>query len=491
MTTRPSRLLLLGIDSMNLGFVREHLDRLPTLRRLLAASAPRTLQSPADVASASVWPTFASGELPGHHGEYFPFQWDAATMSFRRTDRGPWADQFAYDPFWFRLARRGVPCVVFDAAHIGRSRDVPCVQIVNWSYQSSGAAFSDPPELLSELRRRFGRRPIGPEVPVPKKRRRTRALRDQLLRAVEAKGDAILWMAERQPWRFYLAAMYEVHRAGHNLWPVDAEFASEAEPDAMLEVYAATDRQLGRILERFDDGETAGVVFALSGMEANRAQNHFLPEVLARLSAAWRERGGGEAPPRPRASLVAALRRLAPFELQYHAARLLGERIQDWVVDRTLRGGLDWRTTPAFALSGGGEGYIRLNVRGRERDGCLDAVKVPEFAAWLEGELREIRVVPGGAPLVAEIVRLGERYPGPKASRLPDLAVRWAPAAPATRIASPTLGEIEARLETGRGGNHTADAFAIFWGPDPGAGIDSEVARVEDLSRYCERFFAP
>ena len=55
---------------------------------------------------------------------------------------------------------------------------------------------------------------------MPKKRGRMRAIRDQLLRATKAKSDAIIWLAESQEWDFFLAAMYELHRAGHNLWPV-------------------------------------------------------------------------------------------------------------------------------------------------------------------------------------------------------------------------------------------------------------------------------
>ena len=107
-------------------------------------------------------------------------------------------------PFWFGLAAKGFKCVIFDAAQINPRPEVPCVQIINWSYQSSAAAFSNPPELLKELRRRFGHRPIGPEVPVPKKRGRMRAIRDQLLRATKAKADAIIWLAEKSGMGFFL-----------------------------------------------------------------------------------------------------------------------------------------------------------------------------------------------------------------------------------------------------------------------------------------------
>ena len=487
----PARLVLLAIDSLNLDFARAHLDRLPVLARLLATGTLRPLVSTAEVMSASVWPTFGLGAPPGEHGEYFPFQWDATTMSFRRTDQGPWAEDFRFEPFWFRLAQQGVPCIALDPAHVSPSRDVPCPQVVNWSYQSSGAAFSHPPELLRELRRRFGHRPIGAEVPVPKGRRRARAIRDTLVRATRAKGDAMLWLAETLPWRLFFAAMFEVHRAGHNLWPVEAEFASDAEPDALLAVCEETDRQVGRLLERWDDGETAFVLFALSGMEPNRAQDHFLPAILARLGAAWSNGGAAVAGSARGFNPMGLLRHAVPYGLQYQAARLLGEDIQDWVVNRALVGGLDWEKTPAFAVATGSEGYIRLNLRGRERDGCLTPEAAPAFVRWLESELLAIRVEETGEPLVAEVVHVQERFPGPKAHRLPDLCLRWAPQAPATRIVSPTIGEIVARLETGRGGNHTPDAFALFCGAAPGKNGLPEVHRIEELARFAEACLAP
>jgi hypothetical protein len=81
------------------------------------------------------------------------------------------------------------------------------------------------------------------------------------------------------------------------------------------------------------------------------------------------------------------------------------------------------------------------------------------------------------------VIDLQEQFSGPRAHLLPDLAVLWAPREPATRVQSPTVGEIEARLQTGRGGNHTCDSFALFYGdtvPEDGA---PSVERIEDLSR--------
>ena len=246
-------------------------------------------------------------------------------MSFRRPDRGCWAQSFNFDPFWFALARKGFKVAVFDAGQINHQIKVPCVQIVNWSYQATGSASSNPPELLAEVRRRFGYRPIGPEVQVPKGRRQCNAIRDLLLRAVKAKADSIIWLAETQDWQFLLAGMYELHRAGHNLWPINDEFASDAAPDAMLDVYMEVDRQLARILNSINLMSTAVVIFALNGMDANRAQDHFLPEILNRLNGVYLSQVGKTCGKVGRFNIFGSLRKALPYAFQSWAARLMGE----------------------------------------------------------------------------------------------------------------------------------------------------------------------
>jgi predicted AlkP superfamily phosphohydrolase/phosphomutase len=303
------------------------------------------------------------------------------------------------------------------------------------------------------------------------------------LRAVKAKVDAISWLAETQDWQLLLAGMYELHRAGHNLWPVEGEFASDAPPDAMLDVYIQVDRQLARLFTHIDPNSTAVVIFALNGMEANRVQNHFLPEILKRLSAVYLSQFGKARPRAQRLEIFGGLRKTLPYTLQSWAAGLAGEQVQDWVVNRALTSGLDWAATPAFALYSGGEGFIRLNLRGRERLGCLDPNEANDFVSWLKCELMRISVVRSGEPLVAEIIDVRKRFAGPKAHLLPDLSIAWAPRQPERKIQSPAIGQIEAKLETGRGGTHTPDSFALFYGSAACDPALSQLVCIEDLSR--------
>ena len=476
------RLLMLGLDAVSLPFIRENGRHLPNLSGLLRHGKVRELRSSASHLSASVWPTFLSGKQPGEHGQYFPFQWSARHLRYLRVADPIWSEGFDCQPFWHRVARAGHPTIAFDIAHALHDERAPCLQITNWSYQSSGAAKASHPEVLENIRRRFGRRPIGPEVPVAKTARQCQAIRDQLIRAVRAKADATLHLMSR-PWRLFVTGWYEAHRAGHNLWPVEGSFGSEASPDAMLAVYAETDRQIGRILAALrpgDDGSSL-LLFALHGMEPNRAQDHFLPEILSRLNRLYLGHpANGSGKPDP-LNAMAFLRRALPPTLQYRAAGMLGERVQDWVVNRALVSGRDWSATPCFPILSGGEGLIRLNLMGRERPGHFEPAspEVDQFVLWLRERLMRVKVAATGEPLISNIIAVDEALPGSRRDFLPDLILEWAPEAPVDRVVSPDIGAIEVSLATGRGGNHNQSAFLIAHGDEA---LDRAVAPVEHIS---------
>lgn len=460
------RLLMLELDSLSLPFLRQHAEQLPTFRALLESGALVQTDTTADIASASVWPTFATGQLPGGHGHYFPFQWLAGEMRFCRSYAAAWKGALDYEPFWYALARRGVECIVLDAVQAVPHPNPPCLEINDWSAQSSGQPQASDPAVLAELRRRFGRRPIGMEITVAKSRRLSMSLQRQAIRSLRQKADAILWLGQARPWRFYLASIQDVHRAGHNLWPAAGEFASDVPEDALLNVYRVLDEQVGRILRAYDDGDTHIVLFTLNGMAPNRAQNHLLPQLLHRLNQLYLTGKRDRSVSRRRPGLMAALRDSLPARLQYSANRLLGERIQDWVVNREYTGGLDWTRTLSFAVPTGGEGLIRLNVRGRERAGALgpDGSCMTSYLEWLRERILAVRLSGSGKPLVSEFLLLRELYPGPRGDLLPDIALKWAPSAPANEIWSEDVGTICNRLTTGRGGNHTGEAFAFLAG---------------------------
>jgi predicted AlkP superfamily phosphohydrolase/phosphomutase len=138
---------------------------------------------------------------------------------------------------------------------------------------------------------------------------------------------------------------------------------------------------------------------------------------------------------------------------------------------------------PAFVLASDVVGYIRLNLRGREREGVVE----PSEAAGLLDRIAAGLATfadPDGAPSVAEVKRTSEVIaPGRRSDALPDLVVRWSdrPATGLDRVVSPEFGEVpRPGGGSGRSGNHTSDAWAVLTPASRGA--DRPDGRVVDLA---------
>ncbi len=486
------RLMMICIDAMSLAFVKANREQLPVFSGLLQEGAAREINSAGAHMSASVWPTFAAGADPGAHGHYFPFQWNPRKMRFESTLVPDLEAQVRFEPFWRRLAREGIKTIVLDTGVLLDPTGSPCLEVVNWSAQSSGHSVASEPDTLKELHRRFGRRPIGKEVPVPKSLSQSRQIRDQMIDALRRKNDAVLWLMQRPDWRLFIAGFFEVHRAGHNLLAVEGDFGSETDADALLDVYKAQDREIGRLIDAAKDGRTTLALFSLHGMAPNRAQDHFIDEMLARLNAAYLAEHSAAPHPRTAPNLMTRLRKRVPYRAQFALANILGERIQDWVVNRTLVGGRDWSQTPSFRMLSGGEGYIRFNVKGRERKGYFEngGADLERYRSWLKERLLEIKMTATGEPFLHAVVDGGELFPGARAQYLPDLVLKYAPDAPAHSITSPVIGEITASLATGRGGNHTGDAFLMMTGAGARNAAAANVRDIKDLARFAETMLA-
>jgi predicted AlkP superfamily phosphohydrolase/phosphomutase len=172
---------------------------------------------------------------------------------------------------------------------------------------------------------------------------------------------------------------------------------------------------------------------------------------------------------RLRAAVPAPVRAGVAGAIPPKAARELTAKLE-------LRGHA-WETTRAFAHPADNQGYVRFNLRGREREGIVAA----DDAAALGEEIAEGLASfedPDGAPAVESVRRVADLYPGLRAGRLPDLVVRWSPR-PATELrelVSPRYGVARrAGAGSGRSCNHTpGDAWALVV---PGAGEHRDPSR--------------
>ena len=127
--------------------------------------------------------------------------------------------------------------------------------------------------------------------------------------------------------------------------------------------------------------------------------------------------------------------------------------------------GQDWTTTRAFAQPADNQGYVRVNLRGRERDGIVEPGEAEALMDEIASGLMTFTDA-DGAPAVKAVERVADTFDtGVHSDRLPDLIVRWSdrPATRLTEVVSPRFGTVKRRGHgSGRSGNHTAgDAWAL------------------------------
>src|SRR5262249_11634395 len=190
--------------------------------------------------------------------------------------------------------------------------------------------------------------------------------------------------------------------------------------DALRQVYIACDATLGRIVEAAGDGSI--MAFSLHGMGAETSRVDALPEMLRRILT------GESVPVGPRQSLLRRLRNRVPNGWRHAVKHRLPVVIQDRLTAFWRLGGTDWSRTRAFAQVADLQGYVRINLRGREAAGLVEpGAEFESLCAQIADGLLTFRDADTGEPVVREVLRSDQLYSaGSRRAELPDLLVGWA-----------------------------------------------------------------
>jgi predicted AlkP superfamily phosphohydrolase/phosphomutase len=144
-------------------------------------------------------------------------------------------------------------------------------------------------------------------------------------------------------------------------------------------------------------------------------------------------------------------------------------------------GGGDWVAAPAFSLIADIQGYIRINLRGREAGGMVEPGEdYDRLCTAIANGFSTFVDADTGEPVVESVMRIDQLFSqARRRNNLPDLVVRWAasPAANHREIVSSQYGSIPwptpGRNPDGRSGDHCAEGFLLAAGHaiEPGSRI--------------------
>jgi len=486
---RP-RVLAIGVDAAEPALVQRLIDRgeLPCLQALRERGAWGRVLSPAHIGSGAVWPTFMTGESPSRHGICYDWPWKPETMSVSHLS----TDHLT--PFWKTLSLEGYAVGVVDipfAPIVGLPRGI---EISEWGAHDflRGRMEVSPPALLDWVRKSAGPHPFATSViealgphDYPELARAIALF----LAGVRERGTLAARLLAEVPVDLLLMVFTEVHRASHLLWhtidPAHSTHNAEGNPPVvtrgLLDIYREVDRQIGRLVDAAGP-ETAVLVFSLHGMRASEGIPTILDPLLQSLGYArvknWKTRSW----PERAHSAFAAIKQRTPLGLKRLYHRVASRSVVMRLVQPGMMPTYDWSRTVAFPLRTDQNGWIRLNLMGREAQGILNAEKYHETCDHLEAVLRGL-TTDGGKPVVKGVLRLAQETGGSPPRSLPDLVIHWEEAASASplRLMTPPVSA----LPTGTKftGQHALDGFFVLRPGPGGTGSPGASVRAEDLGQ--------
>jgi len=505
----------LGIDAASVGLLETWIEQgqLPALAALRARSSRAHLRGGDAYRAETPWTCFLTGCEPEQTGYWTMLRFSPGDYGVE--DVGAY-DFSEYAPFYalgesYRVA-------AFDLPQSRLSAGVNGVQVISWGAHSPLAPRgSQPAELLAEIESAFGRHPalLRDEATLWRPHECKR-LERWLGEGIERRGKICEHLLQRERWDLFLTAFGESHSAGHHLWHRGREhpLASRIERDGgdpVLRTYQAIDRAIAGI-QAAAPADAYTVVFTTEGMETNCMDLPslvFLPELLYRLSFPDGFGLGGDGsgdlsePEIPARGWVPAMwstqagstrlrrfvRKQLPSVLSYPIDRLWRARPTSPLPPHTA-GKLSyqpamwyrhlWPQMKAFALPSFSEGYVRLNIKGREAAGVVDAADYDAVCSELAAEIAALTDSRSGKAIVREVRRTRHSALDDD-PRLPDadLVVRWMPPVTDT-VDSRTCGRI-GPLPYYRSGGHTEQAFMWVAGPGVEAGVQLPDGRPTSL----------
>ncbi len=467
------RTIVIGLDCPNDHLLSQWIDKglLPHLAGLRRESSSGVITHSKQYSNQNSWIPFLTGRslqtIDYWISTYKPTTYENTNHCLYNLKE--------YAPFY--AVGDAARVIMFDLP-VAINGDVNGVQVVGWASELN-ETFSEsvPARALEEIVEKYGTDPkmdgaldfyneaLGKfgrsyRVPSAYDLAGLRSFRDKLLQSTATRGQICQDFLERDDWDLFVTVFSEIHVAGHTLWHLSqqhpiAGLREHFESDPLLEIYQAVDREIGRLVERAGcDSEI--VVFTLDSLVSDcleNARSLFLPEFLYRWNfpgqAALAQGDPDAAIPAPGLDYpghwkdeVWKLRTgRGDAELESPDRQSRNNDTFNWQPTNWYKP--IWHRMRAFALPSVADGYIRINVVGRESSGLVEPA---DFLATCDeicerlGELTDART---GGRMVERVIRVREDPFEQDAQQPPaDLIVLWQEESPTDTVDGPGIGRI-------------------------------------------------
>jgi predicted AlkP superfamily phosphohydrolase/phosphomutase len=485
--TRPP-LFVFGIDAADPGFIAEWAreGHLPNLAALMQRGCWGRTGGAELLSEHGVWISLLSGVSRADHGYFYfrqmrPGTYDLVTATGYDLD---------VTPFWSYVSGTGRRSAIIDAWELAPEGDgFDGVQLCNWATHNNwGREYyptsSSPQELLERLSREIAPKLVAIEdadATVEQDRR----MHARLLEQTHAKGRACRMVLESGEFDLVACAFSASHAANHQFWKYRRGLPDRTDDpvleNAIRDVYAAIDHELGEILACLPAGANTAVVSSV-GMEDDYPTTGVTEAFFRRL-------GYQAAPTAGSVSLrpLDFVRRLVPEKLRVLASSGLSRARREALLADGFRSGTDWSRTRAFALPASYTSFVRVNLRGREPQGIVEPGReYTDLLAELESDFHALVDAASGEPAVVRTVRTVDAFGCEPHASLPDLFVDWRPGSFLRRVRHPRAELTQDRPDFYRRSDHGSHGFFALAGPDIAA--RGEIAEPLDVLAVAPTF---
>lgn len=520
MASRPS-VVAIGLDATDPVLLERWIEagHLPNIARFRGAGAYGRLTTFPYCRAEASNTTFLTGCSPDKHGYWSPFRYHA-DYRCEQTPY-PFAD---FAPF-YGLGPEYRVCV-FDMPQTKLNENVNGIQVLGWGAHSPRCpSHSSPPELFDEIIAKYGMHPTfkRDDVPSMGDAAAMRRLKQGLLTGIEKRIAICRDLLSRERWDLFLTYFSELHSGQHYFWhlsqpdhPLYGVFATPGE-DPLLDLFKAVDHAIGEVLAAVPEDATV-MIFSDHGMESNTTDipsTVFLPELLYRLSfpgtyGLAKGRPGTTPPPvmRPKSDrswrstlyglkydrnpITRWMRQNLDSEwFHYAIEKRLGMNSLPLSPDDCPLGAQPpmwyspaWPQMRAFALPSFSEGYVRLNVKGRDAAGVVDPADYDRVWEEVRADLEALTDARTGKRMVTGILRtradaFHALRPGDRPSDA-DMIVMWTNT-PSDVVDHPVAARI-GPVPFKRSGSHIHRGFFMARGPRIAPGTQLPERHALDLA---------
>jgi predicted AlkP superfamily phosphohydrolase/phosphomutase len=465
------KILAIALDAAEPSLIEKWTSdgTLPALKKLIDQGAYGRLASPAEWMSGSSWPTFYTGKNPANHGFYNYLVWNPQKMQAEP----PTPERMPLRPFWRdikdpngpRITAVDIPLTYGTEPFNGR-------EIISLATHDTLVPTTGyPREFVDTISKRYGADWMSNEKYGVQSKKEFTGTRDEMIDITKKLGGLCEDLLKQSDWDLFITSFASIHRGGHRLWGLQniEESLTPAEriklADAQRQIYIACDQAIASMIERVEPGTTI-LVFSLHGMGENANCTPMLPEMLRRILA---DAGPDASSPPP--GLLDRLRAFVSIDIRHRLKQAMPVSLRHKLTAFWRRHRSDWGETSAFSMMADVQGWIRVNLKGRERLGIVNPGKeYDDLCETIANGLKTFTDADTGKPIVQSIVRAGQVFEGDHLDMLPDIMVQWqySPVHERRAVHSPRYGTIPfplpGRNPDGRSGNHRYQGMLIAAG---------------------------